>query len=383
MSWGDFYLSLADGMHLKKLEQPCLYDAAADELYELSPEALDFLSHCDGTQTMGELQPESNFLEQCLDEGVLEQLNKPRPRKIEIAVNEFPSLRYLMLEVTDRCNLRCRHCYLGEAGRSDLEWETAERILDDCDDIGLLRLIITGGEPFLYPHFDLLNQSLAGRRFRSIIITNGTMMNERRLDDLNFEEIQFSIDGLVDGHDSLRGEGNFDKTMDSVRRSQDAGFDVSVATVIHAGNVDELEALRELLLEIGVSSWTMEFPVPSGRMARNLELMPDPKEVAPYFEMEWGWGAHEGLEGYACGAHLACVDTSGSLIKCGYYRGIGGGPAGKGLRKAWNDMPKMRLEGVCVDCELLPDCGSGCRYRAESLVGAGGPDPVMCARLGK
>ncbi|OFW59107.1 MAG: hypothetical protein A2V52_01270 [Actinobacteria bacterium RBG_19FT_COMBO_54_7] len=383
MSCSDSYLRLADHMHLKVLEGPYVYDIKSDELYELSREALDFLSRCDGSKTTAELRPEMDFLELCLDEGVLRQLQKPQMREIACALNESPSLRYLMLEVTDRCNLRCRHCYLGEAGHRDLEWETVQRILDDCDEIGLLRLIITGGEPFLYPHFEQLNSSLAGRSFRSIITSNGTAMDGQQLEILNVQEIQFSIDGLAPGHNLLRGEGNFEKTMTSVGRALQAGFDVSVATIIHSGNYDQLEALGELLSKIGVSSWTLEFPVPSGRMADHIDLMPDPVIAAPYFELEWGWGAHESLEGYACGAHLACIDTSGRFVKCGYYRRITGGNSARGLRQNWIALPKMRLEGVCSDCELLAECGGGCRYRAESLCGPGAGDPVMCARLGK
>jgi hypothetical protein len=80
-------------MHLKILEAPCLYDTDGDELYELSPEAMDFLSRCDGRSKGSELEPEIGFLRQCLDEGVLETSDDVRPRSIRIAKNEFPSLR--------------------------------------------------------------------------------------------------------------------------------------------------------------------------------------------------------------------------------------------------------------------------------------------------
>ena len=70
-------------------------------------------------------------------------------------------------------------------------------------------------------------------------------------------------------------------------------------------------------------------------------------------------------------------------MKCGYYREISGGSLDKGLRQAWRDLPKMRLEGECAACELLADCGGGCRYRAQTTTGASGPDPLMCARMGR
>jgi radical SAM protein with 4Fe4S-binding SPASM domain len=383
MSSSSTYLRLARGIYLKVLESPCAYNILSDDLYELSPQALEFLSRCDGTKTAAELNPEEGFLADCLEEGVLELMEKPRRRGITVGENEVPSLRYLMVEVTDRCNLRCRHCYLGDAGASDLDWDTARRVLDDFDDIGGLRLMITGGEPLLYPHFGLLNRSLKDRSYRPVLITNGTLMQDINLKDLNFQEVQFSVDGLEEGHDHLRGKGAFRQVMWALRAALNEGIDVSVATVIHSRNLDQLEGLGEMLSEMDVSSWTLEFPVPSGRMDENRELMPRPEDAVPYFELEWGWGVHEGAEGYACGAHLACLEPGGRLVKCGYYRDIGGGHAGHGLRRAWRELPKMRLEGACAECDILGECGGGCRYRAEVLAGAGGPDPVMCARLGK
>ncbi|MEW6554211.1 MAG: radical SAM protein [Actinomycetota bacterium] len=382
---GDLFLGLREGFFLKQLEEPCVYNVESDDLYELSPEAMEVLVRCDGTHTIKELRPEEAFLSYCLEEGVLETLATPRERAVNIGLNETPSLRYLMLEVTDRCNLRCRHCYLGDAGAADMAWETARRLLDDFEDIGGLRLMVTGGEPLLYPHLDMLDRELAGRSFRGVLITNGTLVEDLDLQRLNFKEIQFSVDGLEEGHDHLRGKGGYGKVMEAVRRAMDAGVDVSVATVIHSHNLHELEGLGETLYTMGVSSWTLEYPVEWGRMRDNREFMPPLEEAAPLFELEWGWGAHEGAPGYACGAHLANVEPGGRLVKCGYYREASGGYVGAagGLRRAWLELPKMPMVGACAACEMLEECGGGCRFRAELMAGAEGPDPLMCARMGR
>jgi len=379
------YLRLGEGFFLKQLEEPCVYDARGDELYELSFEAFALLARCDGTHSIAELGPEEGFLSYCLEEGVLEAVDEPRLRTIKAGTNEEPSLRYLMVEVTDRCNLRCLHCYLGDAGSADMQWDTARGVLDDFDDVGGLRLMITGGEPLLYPHFEPLNLELADRTYRSVLITNGTLLGEWDVRGLNFREIQFSIDGLEEGHDYLRGKGSYRKVMGAVEKTLAAGIDVSVATVIHSYNLGELPRLGETLLAMDVASWTLEYPVEAGRMKEHGELVPAPEVAAPLFEMEWGWGAHEGAEGYACGAHLANVEPGGRLVKCGYYREESGGhvDAEGGLRQAWLKLPKMRMEGVCAGCDMLAECGGGCRFRAELMTGTGGPDPLMCARMGK
>ncbi|MDI6874342.1 radical SAM protein [Candidatus Solincola sp.] len=376
------YPRLQAGVYLKQLEKPCVYDTRTDELYELSPEAMTFLCRCDGSRNLGELRPEEGFLAYCLEEGILEILERPEPSPLKVGINELPSLRYLMVEVTERCNLRCRHCYLGEAGEKDLEPAILLRILDDFDDLGGLRLMVTGGEPLLYPYLDRLNRALGGRSFRPVLITNGTLLDRRMITTLNFREIQFSLDGLEEGHDFLRGKGTFRKVMEAMKKALHADLEVSVATVIHRKNVHELEKLGKMLADMGVSSWTLEYPVACGRLADNPDLMLGVDEAAPLFDLEWGSGPHAGEGGYACGAHLAAVDASGRLIKCGYYRELSGGSAGGGLRSAWRALPKMRLEGSCTSCPALEECGGGCRYRAELMEGPGGRDLLMCARLG-
>ncbi len=382
MPCGDAYPVLAPGVFPKELETPCLYDARSDELYELSREAMHFLSRCDGTAELRHLQPEEDFLSYCLHEGLLELLPQPSPRQVAVGVNERPSLRYLMVEVTDRCNLRCRHCYLGDAGRNDLAWNTLLRLLDDFGDIGGLRLMVTGGEPLLYPRFDELDRALEGRPYRTVLISNGTLFGDVDVAALHFHEIQFSLDGLQEGHEALRGEGTFHPVVEAIKRAISLGKEVSVATVIHRRNLGELVSLGKMMSELGVSSWTLEFPVPWGRMRDNAELMPGIEESLPFFDLEWGSGPHEGAEDYACGAHLAAVDTAGRLMKCGYYREVSGGEVASGLREAWKRLPKMRPEGACTACDLLGECGGGCRFRAEILEGPGGRDPLMCARMG-
>lgn len=377
------YLVLGEEVWLKRLEAPCVYNACTDDLYEISREALELLCLCDGSRTVGELAPEEEFLSFCLEERVLEACESPSRREIKVGENALPSLRYLMVEVTDRCNLRCRHCYLGDAGTADLSWEKLEGVVEEFGGMGGLRLMVTGGEPLLYPRFAELNRILAGRPYRRVLVTNGTLMGTVDYTGLNFHEVQFSLDGLEGGHDFLRGPGNFARTTQALRQVLDAGMDVSVATVMHARNLGELEELGSCLEEMGVTSWTLEYPVPEGRLRDEPGIMPDLAAAVPFMELEWGSGVHEGVAGYACGAHLASILPAGRLVKCDYYADLTGGDVEGGLRRAWEALPRARVGGSCAACEVLEECGGGCRYRALLLEGEEGPDPVMCIRQGR
>ena len=391
---GRGYLALGEGVFLKRLETPCAYNARTDDLYELSDDALGFLRRCDGTLTVAELTPggpeEEEFLSFCLEEGVLEHLEGPARRDVRVGKNSTPSLRYLAVEVTGRCNLRCRHCYQGGGfgdaggpGASDLDLGALEVVLEEFAEMGGLRLMITGGEPLLYPRFVEINRLLAGRPYRRVLMTNGTVIPAGGYASLNFDEVQFSIDGLEEGHDFLRGPGNYAHSMRALEEALAVGLEVSVATVLHARNLDQVAGLGLLLKEKGVFSWTLEFPVPEGRMRDEPEMMPDLAAAVPLMDLEWGSGGARRCRG------LCLRDASGKRPAVGVpgqvrlllrrHRGQRRRRAAPGL----GGPAQGALEGVCAGCDLLQECGGGCRYRALLLEGEGGPDPVMCARHGR
>ena len=88
-----------------------------------------------------------------------------RPRNL-------PSLRYLELQLTSRCNLTCKHCYLGETTPLDLPAETILRICKEFERMQGLRLLLSGGEPMLHNDFWTLNDALSDFGLRSVLLSN-------------------------------------------------------------------------------------------------------------------------------------------------------------------------------------------------------------------
>ena len=96
----------------KWLETPSVYHIKKDELYELDDESFEFLKNA--VQPKTDVRAENReFIDYCLTEGLLttKEVSAKRPPLIKSPV---PSLRYLELQITDKCNLRCRHCYIGD-----------------------------------------------------------------------------------------------------------------------------------------------------------------------------------------------------------------------------------------------------------------------------
>ncbi len=377
------YLGLGDRVFLKRLEFPAVYDAATDEVYEVDPAGFEELSRCDGTLAVGDSLFPHEFLDFCMDEGVLVARSEAVERPVSVGVNETPSLRYLMLEVTDRCNLTCAHCYLGDTEGLDMSAELAAEVARQFDDMGGLRLVLTGGEPLLHPEFARLNE-LAGRRAcRTILVTNGTLLDEDTARALSFDEVQVSLDGIEPGHELIRGRGSFAAALRGVRAVRAAGRDLSIATMVHAGNLEELGRLEQVVRDLGAVSWTLDVPCEAGRMAgAGHELAPPLDRAAVELERAYGSEQHEPSGEYACGAHLGFVRAGGELVKCGFYPEWSGGRVADGLREAWRRLPRMALSELDCDCEYIQECGGGCRYRAETAGARTGPDPLKCAQFG-
>ncbi|RMG68008.1 MAG: radical SAM protein, partial [Nitrospirae bacterium] len=197
---------------LRLLEEPSLYDVKDDELYELDERAFEFLKTCylGGCPDTDDME----FIEYCLSEEILTS-EKTVPLKHTIRVAPEPSLRYLELLITDRCNLRCRHCYVGEPEARELPFEEIVRVLEEFEEMQGLRVLISGGEPLLYKEFENLNEFLKDYPLRKVLLTNGLLLSTDRLKSLNVEEIQISLDGMKRGHESLRGRGTFERTLEA------------------------------------------------------------------------------------------------------------------------------------------------------------------------
>lgn len=379
-NWRNQYLRLHPRAALKNLEQQYIYHISSDELYEIDEKAVGFFLRCDGTARGEELTSESDFVEYCIEEELLEALPDPDPVDVGINPKIEPSLRYLELHLTHRCNLRCAHCYLGPPGPAEMDLPDAVKITEAFAAMGGLRLLISGGEPLLYRNLKKYIALTGDIRVRRVLFSNGTLIDSGNMSWLNVDEIQFSLDGLMKGHEALRGPGTFEKTVAGIRAAGRAGVAVSVSTMIHRENLDEFDRMKDFIRDIGAVEWGIDVMAVSGALETHRELAVSWKEAVPFMDYAFGGGYHGASEGFACGRHLMTVMPDGRAVKCGFYREKPLGDARKDLRECWLNMehiPLSRLE--CNSCSALNDCRGGCRYRAPGPLA---PDPVMCCYYG-
>ncbi|OGF35880.1 hypothetical protein A2482_00505 [Candidatus Falkowbacteria bacterium RIFOXYC2_FULL_48_21] len=86
-------------------------------------------------------------------------------------------------EITEKCNYRCRHCYLGEKLAMELPLEGKKQVLKKIQEAGCLWLQITGGEPLASPDFVETYNFAYSLGFLITISTNGSLLGTQKLTD--------------------------------------------------------------------------------------------------------------------------------------------------------------------------------------------------------
>ncbi len=374
----DYYLTRQSA--LKWLETPSVYQIAKDELYELDNESFLFLQRCargDGCTTK-----DSAFIDYCVDEGLLttEQVSLQRP-PLEHA--PLPSLRYLELQVTNACNLRCKHCYIGNAPGTHLPPAIIRDVLREFEKMQGLRVLITGGEPLLHPAFEEINEMLPDFFLRKVLFTNGVLLKNGTLKKLKVHEIQVSIDGLEQAHDALRGAGTYERSLNAARQALDAGYAVSVSTMVHAANLDDFDEMERQFKEMGIKEWTVDVPCVTGRLREHAALQVRPEQGGKFLGYGYGGGMHTFGQEFGCGQHLMAVMPDGHASKCTFFddRAVGSVQQ-EGVSSCWQRIRPVRLDSLSCDCEFVTVCRGGCRYRAEMLGSSTGKDLYRCSFYG-
>jgi radical SAM protein with 4Fe4S-binding SPASM domain len=359
-----YYLS--DRFALKWLETPSVYDIKGDELYELDNDAFEFLKKCATPEGCSDVA-DAGFIDYCIAEGILTS-KAVNVTRLPLLKSPIPSLRYLELQITDRCNLKCGHCYIGKPGNNEISPDKIKIVLDEFKEMQGLRLLITGGEPLMHSHISEINSLLPEYNFRKILFTNGLLLNEKVLKGLNVDEIQFSVDGMERGHEAIRGKGTYKIVMNRIHEAIDAGITVSVATMVHGKNLDEFDEMDDLFRKIGIKDWTVDVPCVLGNLILNPVFHVPPEIAGKYLNYGFGGGLHGGGEGFACGLHLMSVLADGNICKCAFYSHTPVGNISEGLKRAWERIRPVKLEELeCsnISCRFINECRGGCRFRAE------------------
>jgi len=170
-------------------------------------------------------------------------------------VEKGESIAIIQFQYDYTCNFRCRHC---DITRLRAKNKTRFFTIDDvkelsrqADEMGLAHIVITGGEPLVFPDFDDIIKAIDPHKFYITADTNGWFLDEKKakhLKCIGVDKIQLSLDSLLaDEHDDFRRKsGSHERAVRAIDASLDAGLNIILATVVTKQRVRSNEFIEFL-----------------------------------------------------------------------------------------------------------------------------------------
>ncbi len=316
-------------------------------------------------------------------------------------MDNHSGLQILELEITTRCNLNCKHCYVDKSNPKTMDIKTLKRVIDEGNILRPHDLIFTGGEPLLCKN--LLLEAVKYAKENSFervgLLTNGLLIDEKVAKELkNFDFVQLSLDDVTRGREGYRID-YLDKLEKVVSLLKNEKISVIFMCTINKINVKNLKNIVDFAKNLGVTiGFNRTCPVGSAcELSKNVILVKDGLKDALI-----------SISKFVDGEKIRCSDPLTVLInkdkkkitlesKKGISGGCTAGIAGcyvaanfdvypcpllrikvdniseKSLVDVWESneiFTKFRnrnnLKGKCKSCEFRSGCG-GCRATAYSI----------------
>ncbi|MBN2109462.1 MAG: 12,18-didecarboxysiroheme deacetylase [Methanosarcinaceae archaeon] len=359
------------------------------------------------------------------------------PHLLQFSKDKIP---VVVWNVTQRCNLRCVHCYAHSRDieyRNELTTEEGKGLIEDLAEFGTPVILFSGGEPLMRRDLTELAAYATSKGIRAVISTNGTLITEQKaleLKEIGLSYVGISLDGMRETNDRFRGvEGAFDKALQGLHNSQAAGIKVGLRFTINKHNVNDIPAIFDLLEKENIPRICFYHLVYAGRgsdmrdadlsleesrrtvdmiIERTVDLHSRGKNVevltvdnhcdGPYIYLrllkEDPERAAEVLEllrmnrGNSTGIGIGCVSWDGSVHPDQFWRHYTfGNIRDRRFSEIWADISDPLMEGLkdrkplikdnadrCARCKWFDICNGNFRVRAESVYGNIWADDPAC-----
>jgi len=352
----------------------------------------------------------------------------------------FSAPLFAVWNFTNRCNLRCRHCYQDSERDRPVEELSREEKLDLVDQMGrghMPMLALSGGEPTLSG--DLIPVLRRAKRYgmHTTIATNGTTLTGERTAELaeaGLRYVEISLDSVEpDRHDRFRGvTGMWRRAVRGAKAVvATEGLRLGIAMCVHQGNLDEVADMIAFAEDLGAGCFAHFNFIPVGRGLKMVsgDITPAQRErllamlnekmqaggmgvisTAPQLgrvclagaALETGRatcshaGAGSGVKarvvakylgGCGAGRTYVCIEPNGDVTPCVYLpHRVMGNVRRAGLieifrKSVFSDVLNDRDRRLhhCEVCAFRNYCG-GCRARADAYYGqlhAGDPGCIF------
>lgn len=155
----------------------------------------------------------------------------------------------VIFNVTNRCNSRCKHCYLAYSegdSSNEMSTEEAKTLIADLRNNGCLRISFSGGEPLLREDIGELISCVRGMGMSVTLNSNGILVPQYLSTLKNLDSLAISLDGRPEHHNILRGEGTGEKALFGVKQAAEDGIRVHVNMVLNKYNLNDVDYMLDL-----------------------------------------------------------------------------------------------------------------------------------------
>lgn len=301
---------------------------------------------------------------------------------------------------TNKCNLKCVHCYqdADQASSKELSTQEARRMIDEIVRAGFKIMIFSGGEPLLRPDIYELVAYAASHGLRPVFGTNGTLITAEVAYDLKEAgacAMGISLDSLDPlKHDAFRGvDYAHALTLKGIEACKQAGLPFQLHTTVVHWNRDEIPKITDFAVESGAIAHYLFFLIPVGRgmfiKETALEVLENeallrtimtkasqvPIDVKPTCAPQFRRVATQlGVDtrfsrGCLAGLTYCVIGSEGLVRPCAYMTEEAGDVRKQAFDEIWKTSPVFKhlrskaYGGSCGSCEYREGCG-GCRARA-------------------
>lgn len=316
-------------------------------------------------------------------------------------------LEELYIEILDKCNLKCKHCSTEACQEKNtfMEMETYERIIEECIELGLKKVFVSGGEPLIHPNLLKMIEFAKNKKLSVRVYSCGVDYIDNKycgfndeyfikLKNIGVDRIIFSMHGIENAHNYITDNKiAYQCLIETIKNCKKADLEFEIHTVPMSNNYKECDKIIENAKELGAKRVSLLRLVPQGRLRKNNLLLMNRKQYQEFRDIAnnillkhkdfvrighpFNVLLNHCEQICNAGKNKILLDVYGNCYPCEAFKIVLKGNTSNyfehSIEYIWNNdviLNKLRNKKIpseCEDCNVKEKCMGGCfgqRYLA-------------------